>query len=271
MQIIITHDVDHLMWHDHLTDLYYPKLWVRESLSLLRRRISAKEWALRMTLPCHRELHHIAEVMRTDKEHGVPSTFFFGMANGLGLSYSRKQALSAIRMVQENGFTAGIHGIAYGDANGMRAEYEAFAALTGHAPQGIRMHYVREGEHTLQLLSDTGYRFDSTVFDKQARCCIKAPYPVDDMWEFPLTVMDSYLPYDAQKCKQITTDILRRAEADNIGYCTILFHDIYFSPAYPVYRDWYTWLLGYCRQQGYGFTGFQEAIEALEAARHDGE
>ncbi|MBE0600701.1 MAG: hypothetical protein IH607_02870, partial [Firmicutes bacterium] len=116
MKIILSHDVDHLSGSDHLSDLFYPKLWVRETLNALRRRISWKEWALRMAIPFHREIHHLEELMRFDREHGVPSTFFFGMENGLGLSYGRQKALRAIRRVRGEGFFAGVHGIAYEDA-----------------------------------------------------------------------------------------------------------------------------------------------------------
>ena len=260
MKIIISHDVDHLFWNDHLADLYYPKLWARESLMLIRRRISAKEWALRMAIPFHRNLNHLQEIMRFDKENGIPSTFFFGMENGLGLSYGRKQALRAIRQVQAEGFAAGVHGIAYNDAKAIQAEYKAFKELTGGAPQGIRMHYVRYAENTLRLLSEAGYAFDSTVFDKKAGSCIRAPYQVGGLWEFPLTMMDTYMPYDAQKAKELSMDILGRAAEQTIGYCTILFHDTNFSPAYQVYKDWYAWLVGYCQKQGFGFSSFQEAI-----------
>jgi hypothetical protein len=264
MKIIISHDVDHLYGSDHLTDLFYPKLWARESHQFLRRRISAKEWALRMAAPFHRNLHHLEEIMRFDQENGIPSTFFFGMEKGLGMSYGKKQALNAICRVQAEGFATGVHGIAYNDAGAIHMEYKAYEKLTGCAPQGIRMHYVRYTDKTLQMLSDAGYAFDSTEFDKKTGYCVKAPYQVGGMWEFPLTIMDVYLPYDAQKAKEITVDILRRAMDQNTGYCTILFHDTNFSAAYQVYKDWYEWLIGYCRKEGFGFSSFQKAMRELK-------
>jgi hypothetical protein len=266
VKIIISHDVDHLFWNDHLADLFYPKLWVRETLSFLRRRISAKEWALRMTLPFHYNLNHLRELMRFDKENGVPSTFFFGMENGLGISYSRKQALKAIRQVQAEGFAAGVHGIAYDDAAAIQAEYQAYGELTGRAPQGIRMHYVRRTDRTLPMLSAAGYAFDSTVFDKKAGFYIGAPYRAGGMWEFPLAIMDTFLPYNGKTIKEKTMDILHRAAEQNIGYCTILFHDTNFCAAYQVYFDWYRWLIGYCRKEGLGFLSYHEAILELETA-----
>ena len=37
MKIIVSHDVDHLYGSDHYKDLIYPKLWLRETLSLLKK------------------------------------------------------------------------------------------------------------------------------------------------------------------------------------------------------------------------------------------
>lgn len=269
MKIIISHDVDHLYGSDHTADLFYPKLWVRETLHFLRRRIPAREWALRMAIPFHRELNHLAEIMRFDRENGVPSTFFFGMEKGLGISYGRKQALRAIRQVQAEGFATGVHGMAYDDARGIRAEYKAYGELTGRAPQGIRMHYVRFTDRTLQMLSDAGYAFDSTVFDKKKGYCVQAPYRVGGMWEFPLTIMDSYLPYNAQRIRETTIDILKQALDRNMAYCTILCHDTNYSEVYPVYKDWYRWLIGYCRTEGFAFASFQDSIRELETVSAD--
>ncbi len=263
MKIIISHDVDHLHGTDHLADLYYPKLWVRETLQLLRGRIPAATWARRMAIPLHRDINHLAELMRFDRDNGIPSTFFFGMDKGLGMSYNRQKAQKAIMAVQDAGFATGVHGIAYEDDTAMQAEYQAFTALTGAPPQGIRMHYVRRSANTLQSLSTIGYAFDSTEFDKTKGYCIKAPYPVGAMWEFPLTIMDSYLPYHAQEAKTLTMDILRQTAAKDIGFCTILLHDTNYGSAYPVYRDWYHWLTDYCQQQGHSFISFQDAIEEL--------
>lgn len=267
MKIIISHDVDHLYWNDHLRDLFYPKLWVRETLALLSRKTSSKEWWNRVTIPFHRNINHLDELMQFDKENGIPSTFFFGMANGLGMSYKREKALPVIQRVQAEGFETGVHGIAYDDSGAIRTEYAAYEALTRRAPQGIRMHYVRYTDRTFAMLNEAGYAFDSTEFDKKTGGSVTAPYRVGAMWEFPLTIMDVYLPYDAQKAGEITRERLRQAAERDIGYCTVLLHDTNFSAAYPVYSDWYKWLVRYCRENGIGFCSFQEAIRELAAQR----
>ncbi len=153
MKIIISHDVDHLYGTDHLRDLIYPKLWVRETMDALRGRISFDEWRYRMVSPFRRERNHVNELLEYDAAHGVKSSFFFGMEKGLGMSYDRDKALPFIENVIEKGFHAGVHGIAYDDVLSMQGEHDAFEQLTGSTPEGIRMHYVRFDDKTFERLA----------------------------------------------------------------------------------------------------------------------
>lgn len=263
MKIIVSHDVDHLYWSDHLTDLFYPKLWVRETLAFIKGKISAKEWWKRMCIPFHRNLHHLDEITDFDKANGIPSTFFFGMANGLGMSYKRKKALGAIKMVQSKGFETGVHGIAFDDAEAMKAEYNAYHELTGSVPSGIRMHYVRYTNKTFEMLNQAGYLFDSTEFNKYEGCCIKPPYRVGTMWEFPLCIMDVYLPCTLAQAQAVSLDLLDRADMQHIEYFSLLMHDTNFSDAYPHYLDWYKWFIAECKKRESLFTNYNTAINQL--------
>lgn len=260
MKIIVSHDVDHLYWNDHLTDLFYPKLWIRETFAVLGRRISIKEWWKRICIPFHRNLNHLDEIMRFDKDNGIASTFFFGIANGLYMSYSREKALTAIRMVQREGFETGVHGIAYDDTIAIQLEHDAYHKLTGELPRGIRMHYVRYTDFTFKYLEKAGYFFDATEFDKQSGGIIKSPYPVGTMWEFPLSIMDGYLPYSITKAREISLSMLDQAEEQKIGYFSILFHDVHFSDAYSVYRDWYKWFVVECKKRNHTFVNYDMAL-----------
>lgn len=264
MKIIVSHDVDHLYWDDHLFDLIYPKLWIRESLSFLKGEITLFEWYFRMLSPFHCVRHKIDEVMRFDKEKGIPSVFFFGMVKGLGMSYKREKALGAIQNVLLNGFDVGVHGIAFSDAGKIQNEYKAFYELVGAAPRGIRMHYVRFDSKTLRSLSCAGYAYDSSEFDKKAGCCLKSPYKVDKMWEFPLCLMDTYLPYNIEQAKAKTTELLAKAESMGLPCFTVLFHDGHQSDAYSVYRDWYIWFINYCLIKQHSFISYNNMISYLE-------
>lgn len=264
MKIIVSHDVDHLFGRDHwLRDLIYPKLWVRETISLLRGRIPFKEWFFRCISCFKHKRNYVPELIQFDKTHGIKSTFFFGMNQGLGMSYKPIEAKEMIHFVREQGFDAGVHGICFDDLAGIEKERHTFTNLMGFEPAGIRMHYVRFNESTFQLLNKNGYSFDSTEFDKREGLCVKAPYKVGSMWEFPLCVMDSYLPYNLQQAKDITMEALQTANNKQIEYFTILFHDTHYGKEYSVYKEWYEWLIKYAEKQKIEFISFSDAIKEL--------
>lgn len=266
MKIIVSHDVDHLYASDHLNDLIYPKLWVRETLAVLHIRgsISFREWILRIISPLKLVRHHVYEVMDFDEKHGVPSVFFFGMAQGLGMSYRPEKAAPVIRAVRDRGFDAGVHGIDYISKDGICAEHDRFASVSEMSGFGIRMHYVRFDDNTFQTLSDAGYLFDSSEFDKATGCLLKAPYKLGNMWEFPLCVMDTYLPYDRQDIVRRTLELVEKGERLGLPYFAVLFHDYHYCGSYSVTKDWYQWLIEWFISNGYEFISYRDAIKEME-------
>jgi len=264
--VIISHDVDHLSGKEHwFTDLYYPKLWVRESINLLTRKISFKEWCGRLGGCFKKERNQIAGLMEFDLKNEIPSTFFFGMNSGLGMVYSPKIAEKYISLVKRSGLEVGIHGICYDSLSGIESEYNSFTSVCGFEPDGIRMHYVRYDSDTFNYLASTGYRYDSTEFDKETGWCVKNPYWIGDMVEFPVTLMDSYLPLNLEKAKRITLRVLNKAEESKVEFITILFHDLYFGKEYSVYRNWYEWLINLLKESDeYCFISFTDAIGKLK-------
>jgi len=264
MKVIISHDVDHLFWSDHLKDLIYPKLWIRETLSWLKRDITSREYSLRMHTTFQRVRHRITEVIEIDRKYGVDSTFFFGMANGLGMSYSIRKALPVIEFVQNEGFDIGVHGIAYDDRRKIRQEFSKFQGITGLENFGIRTHYVRYNEHTFDRFAETGYLFDTSEFDKNNGSLLKHPYKVGNMWEFPLTIMEGYLPYNFDEAKAKTIEIVHQAQMSELPYVTVLFHDYLFSSAYIERKKWYEWFLDFCVSNNLPFISYNQAIKELE-------
>ncbi len=269
MKVIVSHDVDHLFARDHwFRDLIYPKMWVRTTLQFIKHEISGKEWVLRNTSCFRRNRHNLDAVMAFDKEHGIKSTFFFGMNQGLGMSYKPEEATDSIRKVKENGFFVGLHGIDFQNQEGMTEEYNTFKRTAGFSPEGIRMHYVRFDGNTFEKLAKTGYPFDTTEFDKKTGGTRKNPYKVGKMWEFPLTIMDGYLPQQFEKAQKKTLEILEEVKAESIQYVCVLFHDYQFCDDYRDIRDWYIWLMEYfAGSPDYCFVSYQEAIRELEAQR----
>lgn len=268
MKIIVSHDVDHLYATDHLfRDLILEKLWVRSFLHLLKGKISFRTFWYRLTVLFHNRMHRIDEVMTFDRAHGIPSVFFFGMDNVLGMSYAQKKAAPIIRHVIEQGFDVGVHGVDYQSAERIKKEHDDFAALSGLSSFGLRNHYVRFDEHTFEKQAEAGYLFDSTWFNKQ-ELELRAPYKVAQMWEFPLHIMDGYLckPGKPEEGLAATRAAILRSEAEGMPYCTILFHDYQFDDRYdPQMKQWYEETVGYCEKQGYEFISYRDAIRELES------
>jgi len=264
--IIISHDVDHLFSRDHwFRDLVYPKMWIRTSIQLVKREIKLSEWFLR-NISCFRKNRHNLEAqMQFDEQYGVKPTYFFGMNQGLGMSYKPHEAKQMISRVYENGFDVGVHGIDYQSMEGIKDEYDRFLSVMGFLPCGIRMHYVRFNDKTFKMLNEIGYRFDCTEFDKKNCGTIKNPYKVGKMWEFPLTIMDGYLPQEFEKAKQKTLDILTLCKEQNIEYISVLFHDYQFCKDYNDIWRWYKWLIEFfANSKEYEFVSYMEAIRRLE-------
>ena len=267
MKVIISHDVDHLFAKDHwFRDLIYPKMWVRTTLELLRREITGREWWLRNTSCFRKNRHQLEALMDYDEKHGIRSAFFFGMNQGLGMSYRPEEAAPVIRRVRERGFQVGVHGIEYRNADGIRKEYETFRNLMGFDPCGIRMHYVRSDEQTFEKLENTGYAFDTTEFDKPNDGTRKAPYRIGKMWEFPLAIMDGYLPPKFDEAQKRTLELLDECREKGLQYITVLFHDFQFCDDYQAMRQWYIWLTEYFTEsEDYAFISYEEAIRELNA------
>lgn len=269
MKFIISHDVDHLYGRDHwLRDLIYPKLWIKNILHIAQRKITVKEAWLRGTSCFQKNRHCLEQVMSFDRKYGVPSAFFFGMNQGLGMSYYPEEAKPAIQMVHDGGFAVGVHGIEYDSAAGIDREYHTFNELMGFEPCGIRMHYVRFCADTLRYEDEAGYVFDSSEFDKKANGTIKAPYKQGNIWEFPLTIMDGYLTQDLEKAKKETLERLQVCREQGMEYVSVLFHDYQFNDGYTAIRDWYKWLIQMiAASETDSFISYEDAIKELEAER----
>ena len=265
MKIIISHDVDHLFFSDHiLKDLIIEKLWVRSFVHLLQRKINVSTFIHRIIYG--NRMHRIPEVMEFDKLHGIPSVFFFGMDNVLGMSYSEKKAKTVIKMVMDNGFVTGVHGCDYQNQVNMQKEYDSFKQISGNDSFGLRNHYVRFDEKTFEKMNDCGYKYDSTDFNKK-KLEVKKPYKVGNMWEFPLHIMDGYIcfPGKLKQGLENTFKAIKLAESNGCPYCTILFHDYQFDKKkYPELKIWYEKTVKFCEDNGYSFISYDDAIKELE-------
>jgi len=268
MKVIISHDVDHITVWEHKKDLIIPKFLARNSIELVNKSISGREYLLRLKDILNNKWQNIGELMKFDKQSGIPSTFFVGVNNGLGLSYSLESAKYWVKKILENGFDVGVHGIAYNNFNDMKKEFEIFKQISGLEKFGIRMHYLRNDTKTLELLSEIGYYFDSTLYK------LDNPYKIGNLWEFPLYIMDGYViigkgnKWQTKNIDEImddTKELIDRAFGSNIEYLTILFHDRYFSKSFNSWREWYVRTIEYLKHNKVEFVSYRDAIKELEA------
>lgn len=266
-KIIVSHDVDHLWSTDHIKDLIIPKFIVRSTIHLLQGKIclSSYFWRLWSCFPGKR-WNRIPEIIEFDKENNIPSTFFFGMANGLGMSYPISRVSSWIKMIMNAGFDVGVHGVNYSDKKMMAQEKDRFQKLSGLKSFGIRNHYVRYNNDTFNKMSELGYLFDTSQFCK-GMIKLDEPYKIGNMWEFPLHVMDGYVlhPGKLDSAKRDIEAALESAIDHNLRFFTFLLHDyMYNSKQYPEEKALYEWFISYCKELELDFINYREAIKELE-------
>jgi len=266
MKIIISHDVDHITVWEHKKDLIIPKFVARSFIEFGLKYISSFELKERFKSLIENKWQNIDELMQFNKINKIPSTFFIGVANGLGLSYSIKKAKFWIKKILREGFDIGVHGISFNNLDNMKNEYEIFKNLSGLEKFGIRMHYLRNSENMLGFLDKAGYLFDSTLYE------LKNPFKVGNLWEFPLHIMDGYIFYKnsrwqnqtLEQVKDKTKKIIENAYKNGIKYLTILFHDRYFSNSFQSWKNWYIWTIDYLKNSGFEFTSYRDAIKESE-------
>jgi len=265
MKAIISHDVDHITVWEHNRDLIIPKFVVRNIIELFYGTISCEEFALRFKDILRNKWQNIEELMAFDKSLGVESTFFVGVANGMGLRYSIELAEFWTHTILANGFDVGVHGIAYKDPELIKSEFDTFKELSGLKNFGIRMHYLRADQHTLILLNKAGYLFDSSLY------CLRDPFRIGNMWEFPLHLMDGNVFYKNghwqditfKRAKDRTKRIIEKVNKENLEYFSLLFHDRYFSDSFRQWKEWYIWVVSYLKDNGVEFVNYRKAVEQL--------
>lgn len=204
--------------------------------------------------------------MRFNKENDIPSTFFFGVNNGVGLDYHLKDAEFWVRKVINEGFDVGVHGIAFDHHNTIKTEHDIFNKISGLKEFGIRMHYLRKSNETLTYLNQSGYVFDSSLYK------LENPFKVGTMWEFPLHIMDGYIICKGSRwqnqnliqSRETTKRIIDRCLKKGIKYFTVLFHDRYFSESFITWKEWYVWLIHYLKENKFIITDYRSAIRYLE-------
>ena len=271
MKIIISHDVDHITVWEHKKDLIVPKFIIRSSIELYLGKICIEEYFLRFKSLVTNKWQNLEKLMQFDKENVIPSTFFIGVSNGVGLRYSLQMAELWTKKIADKGFDVGVHGIAYNNFEKIKEEFEAFKRISSFEKFGIRMHYLRTDENTISFLEKVGYLFDSSIYE------LRNPFKIGNMWEFPLHIMDGHIFYinsrwqnqTLKQAKDRTKAIVEKAYKNGINYFTILFHDRYFSEEFKSWKEWYIWFITYLRDNRFQFIGYKDAMKELENNKNE--
>jgi hypothetical protein len=68
---------------------------------------------------------------------------------------------------------------------------------------------------------------------------------------------------DLERAKELTLQMIGKAESAGLKYLNIDFHDRYFSHSYETWLQWYMWLVEYLKKNKAEFLNFSQAIECL--------
>lgn len=265
MKIIISHDVDHINVSEHLLDLVLIKFIIRSKIELFKGKINFKEFVFRLSELFSNKWNRIEEIIEFNKQHNIPSTFFVGVNNGVGLNYSLKQAIKKIKLIQSEGFDVGIHGIVYDNVDGICMEFEKFSQIVGYSNFGIRMHYLRKTKETLNFLSKAGFLFDTSIPH------MGSAYKLNNIIEFPIHIMDGWMIegnkrwqiYNLNEAMDNTIKLINEGVEKKIDYFSIIFHDRYFSDAFYTWKMWYINVIKYLKQNSFEFVDYKSAIKEI--------
>ncbi len=267
MKIIISHDVDHLKPSDNLGTLIIPKAIIRSGIEMSIGTINFREFRLRLINILKNKWQNIDGLMEYDKQNNIPATYFIGVNNGLGLEYSIKDATYWIRKILDHGFDVGVHGIDYDNYEAVIREYDIFKEISGLKTFGIRMHYLRTDQKTYDYMAKAEYLFDATQYGLD-----KKHSKVAQMYEFPLHIMDGYeietnhhwQTIKMEEAIQNTITKIEKAKRSNIQYLSILLHPKYFDKSFNTWLNWYKAVINHCKEKGYEFTNYREAIKEIK-------
>jgi len=255
---LISHDVDHISVKEHFfKDLIVEKFFIRSNIELFTNKISFKEYFNRIQdIMMLNKWNNIDNIIKFNNDVNIRSTFFVGVSNGKGLNYNLNLATWAIKLIVENNYDIGVHGINYNDFNKIYNEYNTFRELSNYSNLGIRMHYLRKDNNTIDYLHKSGYIYDASVSVN------KNPYFISENFlEIPIHIMDGWMILDdkryqkstLEKAKELTKRKIDFLVEQNIEYISILFHDRYFSNSFITWKNWYEWLIEYLKKNSFIF------------------
>lgn len=260
MKVIVSHDVDHFCLGEHWRDTFIPGLAWRSMKSCIRGELPLSCLVKRFSW----QVNRIQKLHSYNQTHGLPATYFFGMRNGLNLSYHWKAAKKHVRFLRQANIDIGLHGMAYDDESQLREEKERLEELLDSPVEGIRNHYLRLADSTLENMNRVGFKYDST------HSGLELPFKSGELIEIPISIMDVQLiqkgrhPRDLDLWMDESWSRIQNAEEKNLPYFVINFHDMYYSDGWPMFQSWYERFTQELKKRHYEFVSFGEALSEFE-------
>jgi hypothetical protein len=256
--VVVSHDIDHLGFRDHIVDWFLARYLVQVTRSNLLHRFRPLNfvdslWGVGQAIAGHDRWDTIDEVLRADLEAGVPATWFVAVRNGLGIAYGTQGAKQVVRQLQQANVEIGLHGQSAHDAGALTSEVRELSEIVGAPIQGLRMHYLRLTPQVYDGAAAAGIRYDSTVLDREHPASdesrLKGPRLVrPTLVEIPLHVMDSTLfsTLSLGLTTEQAIDYVRRVlgcACDGGRIVVINHHPNYYSRQNRDMRSWYDAIL----------------------------
>lgn len=265
MKIVLSHDVDHLNWQEHyVKDLFVPKQLIRNTLALLKGRITLQLYFTRLKM--WGRMHRIPELMKEYDKRDIRATFFFGMNNALNLSYKKERAIPVMLALKEANHEVGMHTIEVNSPQKTNKEISDFTKLSSQQLFGVRSHYLRLNGVSFNTFSNAQIQYDSTIQ------MISAPFKIGTLWEIPISIMDANLVPNfmtnsnleewTNNCEVAFQEALQK----NIPYFVVNFHDVYMSDYYPTIKKWFFNFVDQKLDQGFKFITLNECLQELESS-----
>lgn len=258
MEIIVSHDVDHLRIEEHFSDRYLWGLTFKTLQSLVKGEQAS------LIQRFKRKLENIQELRTFNDQLGIKETYFFACRKGLSLSYDYQDAAPHVDWLLQQGVEVGLHGQSPDSLEGLLEEKKRLSEIHKGTISGIRNHYLRKSSATLEIMEKAGFLYDSTYME------IISPFRSGNLWEIPISVMDVKVlsaVYNApNQAWEQTLALIQQAESSNVPYFVVNFHDVYFSEGWKSHKDWYVRLMNYLKERAYNFTTFNQAVLKLNAS-----
>ena len=263
----LTHDVDYVGQKGFLSA---GRIAMRALRDVLSGHWQVGGWRVQRMLAAnlpgsgHDPYDNFEQYQQLESEYGARSSFFLMVGHYLkryGASYRLGNSLrSRIEPLATNGWEIGLHGSYYGFDNVafIRAEKEALESFIGRAVVGGRQHWLHwQQPQTWHVYCQAGLLYDSSVGYRNYSgypTQFTFPYrPFDhlmsaeiDLWELPLTIMDSAmfnaLGLDGDAAWQLCDTLTLVAQSN--GLLTVNWHQCSFDTLeFPNRKSVYTQLL----------------------------